>query len=152
MVKIQFQDNITKANANTFNTMQDNIENGINDGIIEAKNYTDELQTYSTNETRIGTWIDGKPLYRKVISAGTITASNTTIANIQNIDTLVSIKGSAYSSQFGQKYGIPNVHNSIAEYYINLLVSGNGVVIRYGSGFSQFDNVMAILEYTKTTD
>lgn len=35
MVKIQFQDNVTKANANTFNTMQDNIEDAI-DGIIES--------------------------------------------------------------------------------------------------------------------
>lgn len=152
MVKIQFQDNITKANADTFNTMQDNIEDGITAGVSEAKTYTDTLNTYSTTETRIGTWIDGKPLYRKVINAGTITASNTTIENIQNIDTLVSIKGSAYSSQFGQKYGIPNVHNDMSSYYINLLVSGNGVVIRYGSGFSQFNNVFAILEYTKTTD
>ena len=30
MVKINFQNNITKANADTFNTMQDNIEDAIN--------------------------------------------------------------------------------------------------------------------------
>ncbi len=50
MVKINFQNNITKANADTFNTMQDNIENGINDGVIEAKNYADTkygLLTYT---------------------------------------------------------------------------------------------------------
>ena len=31
MERIVFEDNITKANANTFNTLQDNIENAIND-------------------------------------------------------------------------------------------------------------------------
>lgn len=39
MVKIQFQNNITKANAATFNTMQDNIEDAIDtkqDALIDS--------------------------------------------------------------------------------------------------------------------
>ena len=35
MEKITFVDNVTKANADTFNTMQDNIENAINE-IVES--------------------------------------------------------------------------------------------------------------------
>ena len=46
MVKINFQNNITKANADTFNTMQDNIENAINNVSIELD---DEVSTSSTN-------------------------------------------------------------------------------------------------------
>ena len=109
-------------------------------------------ENYSKTEQVIGTWVDGKPLYRTVINAGTVTTSNTTIGNIPNIDKLVSIKGSAYSSQFNQKYGIPNVHSDMAAYYINLLIVGDGVVIRFGSGLNQLDNVFAIVEYTKSTD
>lgn len=36
MTKINFQNNITKANADTFNTMQDNIENAINSDVVES--------------------------------------------------------------------------------------------------------------------
>lgn len=58
MDKINFQDGVTKGNAETFNTMQNNIEAAIN----EVK----EVNTYSTtNEKKVGTWIDGKPLYKK---------------------------------------------------------------------------------------
>lgn len=108
---------------------------------------------YIATEEVIGTWIDGKPLYRKVINAGTVATTNTTIGNISNIDTLVNIKGTAYSSNFDQYYGMPNVHSNIGEYYINVFMSGNGVVIRYGTGFSNgLSKVIAIVEYTKTTD
>ena len=45
MVKINFQDNITKANANTFNTMQDNIEDAINDENTIITNYVNDKTT-----------------------------------------------------------------------------------------------------------
>lgn len=34
-----------------------------------TQDYINKLQTYSTTEQRVGTWIDGKPLYRKVVSS-----------------------------------------------------------------------------------
>lgn len=111
----------------------------------------DGYDNYSTNEERVGTWIDGKPIYRKVINAGTVSASNTNIGSISNIDTLVSIKGTAYSSQFTQRYGIPNVHSDISSFYINLLMAGDNVVIRFGSGTTSLEKVVAIIDYTKTT-
>ena len=45
MEKITFVNNVTKANAETFNTMQDNIEDAINDTI----DYIDGKTTYHTN-------------------------------------------------------------------------------------------------------
>lgn len=39
MNKINFQNNITKANADTFNTLQDNVEDAINN-VVEAGNNT----------------------------------------------------------------------------------------------------------------
>ena len=48
----------------------------------------DSPNEYSTEETKIGTWIDGKPLYRKVINAKpTISnTSNQTISIKHNIN------------------------------------------------------------------
>ena len=109
-------------------------------------------ELYSTNEEKVGIWTDGKPVYRKVINAGTISSSGTNIGTITNIDNLISIKGTAYSSQFNQRYGIPNTHSDNSTYYINLLMAANDVVIRFGSGITSLEKVIAILEYTKTTD
>lgn len=50
MDKITFVDNVTKANAETFNTMQDNIENAINDvntSLINKTSYNTD--SYSSN-------------------------------------------------------------------------------------------------------
>lgn len=56
----------------------------------------DSSDIYSTEETRIGTWIDGKPLYRKVLTGQIdLTSGRKDIANLSNlsISTFVSVKG-----------------------------------------------------------
>lgn len=45
----------------------DIVLNGQRFGISGGGDGGDSLDVYSTEETRIGTWIDGKPLYRKVV-------------------------------------------------------------------------------------
>ena len=37
-----------------------------------TQSYINSLNTYSSTEQRIGTWIDGKPIYRKVIDFGAL--------------------------------------------------------------------------------
>lgn len=62
MEKITFENNVTKANAETFNTMQDNIENAINDSTITLD---DEVSTSSTNGVEnqaITNYVDDKIL------------------------------------------------------------------------------------------
>lgn len=69
--------------------------------IPEAKKKTgfafikdDTNNVYSTEETRIGTWIDNKPLYRKVYQFTSASNTNTTdIADVSFIDTLVNLYG-----------------------------------------------------------
>ena len=71
----------------------------VNDMIEDAK------ENYSTNETRIGTWIDGKPLYRKVITysktGGGDFSFNHNIANIGNYwlggESNINSNGTVYS-------------------------------------------------------
>lgn len=99
---------------------------------------------YSAEETRIGTWVDGKPLYRKTIVSDY--PAITTLAIAENVDTLVNMTGLAESSDIiyfipyfasGTSYFVPKrIGNSIV---INC-VDFSGYIIRFS------------VEYTKTTD
>lgn len=53
MNKINFQNNVTKANADTFNTLQDNVEDAI--GVVNTKIDTKGITTSGSNEN--GTYI-----------------------------------------------------------------------------------------------
>lgn len=76
MVKITFENNVTKANADTFNTMQDNIEDAINNVSI---NLDDEVSTSSTNGVEnqaITNYVDGEISDLKDYVDGTIISSS----------------------------------------------------------------------------
>lgn len=49
--------------------------------------------TYSTSEIVVGTWIDGKPLYRRVFTGITPNATSGIIGNIPDIEQAVKILG-----------------------------------------------------------
>jgi len=117
----------------------------------DGENGVNLLNCYSTNETKIGYWIDGKPLYRQVQNIGTITGQTNGTA-ISNLKQAVKIWGVAYSSQYNQWYNIPNVHATIGSYYINVLLNGTTPQVRIGSSIASLENVYVFIEYTKTTD
>lgn len=70
-----------------------------------VNNYVEGLHTYSATETIVGTWIDGKPLYRKVITysktGGGDFSFNHNIANIGNYwlggESNINSNGTVYS-------------------------------------------------------
>lgn len=62
MVKINFENNVTKANADTFNTMQDNIENAINNVSIDLDNAVSTSSTNGVENQAITNYVDGKIL------------------------------------------------------------------------------------------
>lgn len=111
--------------------------------IDDVKTEIDARHKYSTEETVIGKWIDGKPIYRKVININAV--------NLRNWEY------------------IPETDNLLIEKIINVLVMGTAdsftdsvafpYVRRNSNGkfaFTTLDwNFIAttiILEYTKTTD
>lgn len=142
MVKINFQNNITKANADTFNTMQDNIE----DAIDEA-----QLDIYSTNETRIGTWIDGKPIYRKVITGEyALSAGENYIPhNISNFKECIN--AIAFDASATR---LPSLGNATSLTYGSNIRAVNSTYIQIRSINDTWASRVwyFILEYTKTTD
>lgn len=113
---------------------------------------------YSTTETRIGTWINGKPLYRKVItgtlnavSAGVVYEDNVS-HGISNIDAILMISGGltrANGSLISFGYTAP--YNSSQNYFVSVNCNRTELLFRVSSGF-ETQPFTAILEYTKTTD
>ena len=116
----------------------------------------DDLHEYSTEEKIVGKWIDGKPLYEKVIKQ-TFTfnsQSESLNINIQNID---FIKYYMDFNRIGTYGHMPlNFLNPTAP-VLNVggnFTSNNSTFnIRCGTGVvGNTYNVTIIIEYTKTTD
>jgi len=108
-------------------------------------------ETYSTNEVKTNkVWIDGKPIYRKVINLGVLPNSsyievNTNLTNVK----IVKFDCYAYTSGLGaliKTYQYQNADNNI-----RTSVYSDKVRITTTGNFSTWEGY-AILEYTKTTD
>ena len=107
-------------------------------------------EVYSTAEQRIGTWIDGKPIYRQVIQ-GTTASSNlsTAIGSISNLGTIVNIRGYIVSASASQSIPINFVYNTEQNAGYR---EHNNILIRTNSSDYQSKPCYVIVEYTKTTD
>lgn len=113
------------------------------DGLEQAEI---DRNTYSTSEKRIGTWIDGKPLYRKTFSTTLPLAASTdvTVGTISNASVVTHIYGSV-------KYGGINWANGT---YVTVSENSGSVSVRQSISGSTLPNaeVIVVIEYTKTTD
>ena len=107
---------------------------------------------YSTSETKTNkVWIDGKPIYRKVVDFGALPNATNKLVNhdIANLDRAVSIYGQAQSSS-GNLHPLPYA-SPTASQSIELYAGTIGVVIVTGSDRSNLTGYV-VIEYTKTTD
>lgn len=109
---------------------------------------------YSTKETRIGTWIDGEPLYRVCGCVDKIpSGSEYTWIKISDapgeIDKLISLSGSMEVSN--ERLPISYSHSSgTCNYSIQ---SGSDICVNTNNYFrTNARNLVYVLEYTKTTD
>lgn len=108
---------------------------------------------YSTKEVKTNkVWIDGKPIYRKVIKDINVTSnmSETISTGLSNVN-VINIYGEYHMTDYGIVQTIPYV-SSNKEYVIEIISMNNGANIRYrtASTFNGKSNI--VLEYTKTTD
>ena len=138
-----------KATSGLAENQQENVLN-------DAKNYINSTNSYSTNEVKTGgKWIDGKPIYRKVVDFGALpnaTIKGVTFDNI-NADTFVKIEGIAMMTNGGSAITIPFADNSAATQSIAIFVNSTSVSINTGStNRSDYTKCYVTLEYTKTTD
>ena len=135
---------------------------GLNlDDVVYSDDPTTSVQdmvdpyTYSTDETIIGTWIDGKPIYRRVISTTSPSTANTAarVVNITgwDIETLVS----DFFQITNPTYNITSSSNSDnAISYMRLYAQPDniGYMINVKNSSYLSKPLIVILEYTKSTD
>lgn len=114
---------------------------------------TDCSDAYSTNETKTySTWIDGKPIYRKVVNLGSL-PSNTTNSvthGISNIDKVIGFNAFGISSDTNTRISIPYPTTDSGN--IQAWVDKSSVYIRTTVTSWAHYSGYAIIEYTKTTD
>lgn len=133
------------------------VDQEVNSGSTNAvsnsaiTNYVNGLNTYSTTETIIGTWVneDGskRPLYRKVIS----TNLPSTASSWVNVGTLpTNIKITKLQGTLGGYFPIPTYINE--SYYVALQYNaGEGKLLAITNGYLGVTAEITV-EYTKPTD
>lgn len=101
---------------------------------------------YSENETIVGTWIDGKPLYERSISiAGVSVSTNQTVT----IYTQANIKMKYFSGYLTEN----DITYVIPEIGVRIRQSGDNIQISAQSGASwAISEGYVTIQYTKTTD
>ena len=141
----------TKDEGASLSVPVDEVKSG--DMHAVTSNAVAESLSYSTTEQKTGgVWIDGKPIYRKVIDFGVLpnTTSKTVLTGITNVQNYTNIYGVAWTN-LGYVRSVPFVRTS-GKVLDLTITPQNEVTIETNGDESQFINCSIILEYTKTTD
>lgn len=109
---------------------------------------------YSTEETRIGTGVDGRPLYRRVFDTSTpttssrwVTLENTVTKNVLQVYTLRGI----YKNNSSPGDFVATEYHAGDNVNLQYSLSGGVMIYCAASGFLN-KPILIVLEYTKTTD
>ena len=124
------------------------IENAALKKIYGIKFITQQ-HNYSTEEQVVGTWIDGKPIYEKVINVENFIIGDNEIP-LENLDTIINYSGSLILTDYANyKQVFPYIqNNSTSKVVINHYNETKFVV---ASAFT-CNTINIIIQYTKTTD
>lgn len=133
------------------------ISNGVEVDVPVGGGTSQEI--YSTEETRIGTWIDGKPLYRRVFNVTTPLTASTSTSEILHVsipvETIVHILGVSKSTS-GQWRSVPYYITDTDRVYIGYNPPDHTSMpnsLRCSCGSDLVNKpLIIVLEYTKTTD
>lgn len=121
--------------------------------VIITDDYSCEniLDIYSTDEIVVGRWIDGKPIYRKVVSTNTSTTANQWVFITEiisnNINNFIKVEGicNINTSSVPLPYGEVNSQ-------INIVATDGKVRCNVTNATYLNKPCIIIVEYTKTTD
>ena len=115
-----------------------------------SESITDSSIWYDA-ETKIGTWTDGKDLYRKIVTVSAY--PNSTGASIphsiSNIDRIVNYWGIATSSN-GQCFKLPYATDSSSNVGVQLTVDKSNIYVMTSTNRSS-QSGWVVIEYTKTS-
>ena len=155
----------TMENAqNAENTILGEYENKINSIVgsrdtvtISKEEYENlkNLNNYSEEETKIGTWTNGKPIYRKNITVNVVNSSDYTFDAKQvlneNIDVILKTYGYSIVDNGATYANFPCYYTNVA--YLGSWCRTSEKIVHIASG-TQYKTATHYLsfEYTKTTD
>lgn len=141
------------ANIPATNKVQDTDMNEIKSVVNNNAQELTNIGIYSTTEINTGkTWIDGKPIYRKVINCGALPNNRDKVinVNVSNINNVINIYGIGISSS-GTCFPLPYVYNNFnAQIELVYLASSQQIRITTGQDRSGINGYVTI-EYTKTS-
>lgn len=141
--------NVNKVTDDDMNEIKTVVNNN-DDELTTINTNLMNATTYSIDEIRIGTWINSKPIYRKVFDRGSsLNSFSHNIANVSNIwinnDYSVRIHTSGNC--------IPlNGGTASASLITSCYVNSTTVTINVFDSSILPSQVYVTLEYTKTTD
>lgn len=141
-----------KANIRAYKIVSGNLTYDSAKDATLQKEYEELAKTYSTTEKKIGTWIDGKPLYRKVVIIDSVGNNvNMQVAlNISNLDKAWIDESSSFLGNDAETLGI-NWFYTTSDYIRTWINKSNGIRIKSPSSLSAFTGYITV-NYTKTTD
>ena len=135
--------NTNVGNLSTLNTTEKS-------NLVGAINELYQNNVYSTDETVVGKWHDGKPIYRKIYYYNSITF--TTGNHVLNIDlpNLDSVTGFKYSMWYPKSSSWYVNWDAIDAH--NVVITSTKAYIGSGGENTTFTRASFVFEYTKTTD
>ena len=127
-------------------------DNGVYEEFLDIEKANNQKK-YLTAEQIIGTWIDGKPLYRKTIQKSFVDNWTTLYLNDINADTIYINYGKTFAN-----FKIDNTYYSNGQFYISetdffrtFIANKNELLVAFASAMTEKEATITI-EYTKTTD
>jgi hypothetical protein len=139
-----------KINASEIALKENGKAITLDDKIISIDERLDKISTFSEEEQVIGTWIDGKLVYRKFIIGTTPSTAGSWVGMAKisdDIDTLILLNGIVKSSATISTT-IPKYESG--SYNINLQTL-NGTLRIWQNGYNNVPFVIVAI-YTKSTD
>ena len=134
-----------------------NFYNGVYKNGVEIATLNDipsTLDIYSTNEIIVGTWIDGKPIYRKVVNVGSGSGIFTHPHGISNLDIVVNTYGSFLQGGTHReplpKTTFANASPGWSAHIDDF--TDTTFSLHFGTGIGTATKICVVIEYTKTTD
>ena len=137
-------------NYEPYITKEIRIKNEDNNTYVEFyKEDHYNKNAYSLDEHIIGTWVDGRPLYRKIIGCGALpnAAEKKTPHSISNLDLIVSMYGIAKKPGYMFTLPFASTEPSASIY---VFVNDGDIIIGTGKDRTGFTESYITLEYVKT--
>ena len=110
------------------------------------------VTNYSTDEVKTGgTWVDGKPIYRMIVTASGSLATGAVITSqsFAGVDTVISLSGVLVRSD-GVRMAIPTFSGE--NYFVSCEIDASGTMKLYKGTSITTSYIIVVVEYTKTVD